>query len=264
MRPATVARLCGLTVLLCVQAAVPAWAVDREKLLSDPGVYGTFAAFQMDQDWWELGGDARVVAVSEVKGLLENWSEKVLIESYLLRGLSDHADLMFRLHALSLADTQQFLVALQGTRFGRHLKPASLFHGITKKANYVPGFPDTLKADLKVPSHAGTKPYAIVIPIRKDAEWWGLDQEQRAAMMKEHTEAALPYHMTVKRKLYHSAGLDDFDFITYFETEKLEDFHSLLLALEKVKEFRHNRRVGHPTLLGTVKPLDEILEMFAR
>ena len=59
-------------------------------------------------------------------------------------------------------------------------------------------------------------------------------------MMKEHTEAALPYHKTVKRKLYHSTGLDDMDFITYFETSKLEDFHSLILALEKVKEFRIN------------------------
>ena len=62
----------------------------------------------------------------------------------------------------------------------------------------------------------------------------------------------------MKRKLYHSSGLDDSDFITYFETSKLEDFHSLILALEKVKEFRHNRRFGHPTLLGTVRSLDEI------
>ncbi|MFO0732878.1 MAG: chlorite dismutase family protein [Nitrospiraceae bacterium] len=257
-------RLCAILSLVALWAVVPAWAADRERLLSDPGVYGTFAAFEMDHEWWELGGDARVVAVTEVKGLLDRWSEKVLIDSYLLRGLSDHADLMFRLHAFSLADTQQFLVALQGTRFGRHLKPASLFHGLTKKPNYVPGFSDDMKANLKVPSNPGAKPFAIVIPIRKDAEWWGLDQQQRAAMMKEHTEAALPYHMTVKRKLYHATGLDDFDFITYFETDKLEDFHNLLLALEKVNEFRHNRRVGHPTLLGTVKPLDEILEMFAR
>jgi chlorite dismutase len=253
-----------MSVLLLLSAVAAVAAVDREKLLTDTGVYGTFAAFQMDQAWWELPGDARIVAVTEVKGLLDHWAEKVLIESYLLRGLTDHADLMFRLHALSLADSQQFLVALQGTRFGRHLQSASLFHGITKKANYLPGFPDNVKAALKVPSNPGSKPYVVVMPVRKDAEWWGLDQDQRAAMMKEHTEAALPYHMTVKRKLYHSTGLDDFDFITYFETEKLEDLHSLLLALAKVKEFRHNRRVGHPTLLGTVKPLNEILEMFAR
>ena len=82
-----------------------------------------------------------------------------------------------------------------------------------------------------------------MIPIRKSADWWGLDQNKRAAMMQEHTEAALPYNKTVKRKLYHSTGLDDLDFITYFETSKLEDFHSLILAMEKVKEFPYNRTV---------------------
>ena len=46
----------------------------------------------------------------------------------------------------------------------------------------------------------------------------------------------MPYHKTVKRKLYHSSGLDDLDCITYFETSKLEDFHSLILSLEKVEE----------------------------
>ena len=63
-------------------------------------------------------------------------------------------------------------------------------------------------------------------------------------MMKEHTEAALPYHKTVKRKLYHSTGLDDLDFITYFETSTLEDFHSLILSLEKVKEFQYTGGSG--------------------
>jgi chlorite dismutase len=128
----------------------------------------------------------------------------------------------------------------------------------------VPGFPDELKADLKTASDPGPKPYAVVIPIRKSADWWALDQEARAAMMKEHTQASLPYHKTVKRKLYHSRGLDDIDFITYFETSKLEDFHSLILSLEKVKEFQYTRRFGHPTWLGTAKGLDEIIEILAQ
>ena len=84
-------------------------------------------------------------------------------------------------------------------------------------------------------------------------------------MMKEHTEAALPYHKTVKRKLYHSTGLDDMDFITYFETSKLEDFHSLILALEKVKEFQYNRD-DLVIRSGSARPggLDEIIEILAQ
>jgi chlorite dismutase len=159
---------------------------------------------------------------------------------------------------MELKDSQQLLVDVLASPFGRYLSSEIILNGISKKANYVPGFPDGMKADLKAPSESG--PYVAVIPIRKDADWWALPQDQRLAMMQEHTEAALPYHKTVKRKLYHSTGLDDFDFITYFETAKPEDLHSLILALSKVKEARHNRRFGHPTLLGTIKTLDQLVE----
>jgi chlorite dismutase len=239
-------------------------AADREKLLSEPGVYGTFALFSLGDTWTKQDQATRISQLTLFKGVVEQHREKIAIDLYLLRGLSDQADLMFRVHAAELRDTQQFLVDLQNSAFGKYLKGAGLMHGLTKKANYVPGFPDQLKADLKVVSEPGSKPYAIVIPVTKSADWWALDQEKRAAMMREHTEATLPYLTTVKRKLYHSSGLDDLDFITYFETSKLEDFHSLILSLEKVKEFRYTLRSGHPTLIGTAKSVDELIEALAQ
>jgi chlorite dismutase len=254
----TVLVLVGLVLVSAVEAA------DREKLLTEPGVYGTFAAFSLDADWGKQDQAVRIAQLTVLRGVVEQHREKVAIDLYLLRGLSDHADVLFRIHATELRQTQQFLLDLQGSLFGKHLTTAAIMHGLTKKANYVPGFPDQLKADLKISSEPGPMPYAIVIPIRKSADWWGLDQDKRTALMQEHTEASAPYIKTVKRKLYHSSGLDDLDFITYFETSKLEDFHSLILALEKVKEFPYNRRFGHPTLIGTVKSLDEIIEILAQ
>jgi chlorite dismutase len=248
----------GLVTVSIVDAA------DRDKLLSEPGIYATFAAFSLDADWTKQDQTTRIAQLATLKGVVEQHREKLLIDTYLLRGLSDRADVLFRIHAIEPRETQQFLLDLQGSLFGKHLNTAGVMHGMTKKANYVPGMPDNLKAELKTPSEPGSQPYVIVIPIRKDADWWSLSQEQRAVMMQEHTEASLPYHKTVKRKLYHSTGLDDLDFITYFETSRLEDFHNLILALEQVKEFRHNRRFGHPTLLGTVRSLDEIIEVLAQ
>ena len=259
----TLARVVVLvSVVLVMVSAVQ--AADRDKLLTEPGVYGTFAAFSLDEDWGKQDQVVRIAQLTVLKGVVEQHREKLAIDVYLLRGLSDHADLLFRIHATELRETQQFLLDLQGSLFGKHLKTSGVMHGLTKKANYVPGMPDNLKAELKIPSEPGPKPYVIVVPIRKNAEWWGLDQDKRAAMMQEHTEVTLPYLKTVKRKLYHSSGLDDLDFITYFETSKLEDFHSLVLALEKVKEFQYTRRFGHPTLIGTVKSLDEIIEILAQ
>ena len=261
-------RWAGTVALACV--LLMAWvspssaAADREKLLSSPGVYGTFAAFSLDDDWGKMEPASRIVQLKGLKGVVEQHREKVAIDVYLLRGLSDRADLMFRVHAAELRDAQKFLVDLQNSPFGKNLKMTGILNGLTKKANYVPGFSDEMKAGLKVKSDPGPKPYAIVIPITKNAEWWALDQDKRMAMMKEHTEASMSYQKTVKRKLYHSTGLDDLDFITYFETSNLEDFHSLILAMEGVKEFQYTRRFGHPLLIGTVTSVEELSEVLAQ
>ncbi len=239
-------------------------AADREKLLTEPGVYGTFAVFALNEEWAKQDPATRIVRLTSLKGVVEQHREHVAIDLYLLRGLSDRADLLFRIHAVELRETQEFLMDLKSSQFGKHLKTVAIMHGLTKKPNYVPGFPDQMKGDLKTVSEPGQKPYAIVIPVTKSAEWWGLDQGKRVAMMQEHTEATLPYLKTVKRKLYHSSGLDDMDFITYFETSKLEDFHGLVLSLEKVQEFHYTRRFGNPTILGTMKSLDEVVELLAQ
>ena len=259
------AGIAMLWLLLGSMAATPSFAAEREQLLADPGVYVTFAVFQADHDWWNLAPAAKQSALAEVGTLLARHGETLAIDVYLLRGLSDHADFMVRVHGHELRDIQALLGDLLATTFGKHLTVSIILNGLTKKANYAPVFPEAVKNDLKAPTEdPGPRPYAIVIPIRKDAEWWALDQEKRTALMLEHTGAALPYMKTVKRKLYHSSGLDDIDFITYFETPKMEDFHQLIVALEKVKENKHNRRFGHPTLIGTKKSWDELAETLGR
>jgi chlorite dismutase len=258
----TVARV--LVMAVSALAAASAGAADRQKLLSEPGVYATFGAFKIDGEWWKLDKTAREAGAAAVKAVLQKHAETVAADVFLLRGLSDGADLLVRLHATEMVHNQNLLLDLLATPLGRQLKTTTILNGMTKPANYVPAFPDEMKAALKAPSDPGAKPYAIVIPIRKDAEWWAADKAARIAMMQEHTQASLPYLKTVKRKLYHSSGLDDFDFITYFETTRLDDFNNLIIALESVKENRHNKRFGHPTLVGTLRPLEEILEILTQ
>ncbi len=257
--------LIGLVCALGSLIAQPGYAgVDRDKLLKDPGVYGTFAVFKLDEDWWKLDKAAKATAAAEAKAVFQKHSDSVITDTYLLRGLVEKADFFVRVHSSEIMSNQNFLVDLMGTSLGKHLVNTYTFNGLTKPLNYVPSLPDDMKAALKTPTDAGPKPYAIVVPIRKDAEWWITGQDGRNAMMKEHTEATLAYLKTVKRKLYHASGLDDLDFITYFETAKLDDFNNLIIALERVKENHHNKQFGAPTLLGTIRPLDEILEILIR
>src|SRR4026209_1964971 len=109
----------------------------------------------------------RIVRLTSLKGVVEQHREHVAIDLYLLRGLSDQADLLFRIHAAELHETQEFLQDLKSSQFGKHLKTVGIMHGLTKKPNYVPGFPDQMKMELKTLSEPGQKPYAIVIPVRK-------------------------------------------------------------------------------------------------
>jgi chlorite dismutase len=261
IRLALIGLICGLGSVTALPGHA---AADREKLLKDPGVYGTFAVFKVDADWRKLDRAAKAAAAAEFKAVFQKHGERVTADTFLLRGLVEKADFFVRVHATEILSNQNFLIDLMDTTLGRHLVNTHTFNGLTKPVNYVPALPEEMKTALKTPTEAGPKPYAVVIPIRKDAEWWITGQDDRTAMMKEHTDATLAYLKTVKRKLYHSSGLDDLDFITYFETAKLDDFNNLIIALERVKENRHNQQFGSPTLLGTIRPLDEILETLAR
>jgi chlorite dismutase len=260
-------RLAGIVALILGMVAlfteVGLGQVEREKLLSEPGVYGTFAVFKLSDDWWKTDKAARVSATSELKSVFQKHADKVIVDTYLLRGLSEKADFFLRVHSREIAHNQNFLSDVMGTALGKHLKNTDTFNGLTKKLNYVPSFPEDVKTALKTPPPQGS-PYVIVVPVRKDAEWWITGQDARTALMKEHTDATIAYLKTVRRKLYHSSGLDDLDFITYFETAKLDDFNNLVIDLLKVKENKHNMRFGDPLLLGTMRRLDEILEILAR
>jgi chlorite dismutase len=62
---------------------------------------------------------------------------------------------------------------------------------------------------------------AAMIPIRKNAAWWALAQDERRALMEEqshHIAIGLEYLPAIARRLYHCRDLGEpFDFVTWFE-----------------------------------------------
>lgn len=134
--------------------AAPLEAADREKLLSDPGVYVTFSAFKVDEDWWKMDEAARTSAAA-VKQAFQKHAETVTADIYLTRGLSESADFFVRVHARDLIENQNFLLDLLATPLGASLKNVHAFNGITKKANYVPSLPEEWKTALKTPTDPG-------------------------------------------------------------------------------------------------------------
>jgi chlorite dismutase len=103
------------------------------------------------------------------------------------------------------------------------------------------------RADLTARSRAELPPSpqttAVLIPIRKSAEWWQLAQDQRGAHFHSaHTPVGAPYVETIFRKLYHSRYLGTpYDFLTYFEfpVDEADTFRALLAALRATPEWAY-------------------------
>lgn len=89
---------------------------------------------------------------------------------------------------------------------------------------------------------------AAMIPIKKNAEWWAMTQDERRAIFEEeshHTQIGLGYLPEVARQLHHSRDLGEpFDFITWFEfaPEHMDMFDNLLLQLRLSKEWQFVER----------------------
>lgn len=235
--------------------------LDRAKILSTPGTFGVFSTYKVRPEIYRLAAAERKGMAAEVMALVDKHKEKVILDSYLTRGLSAKSDFLLRVNGPDLIAIQNFLVEFRATRFGIYCDVTESLVGFAKPLNYISKdkSPD-LNAGLSSASYQGDAPrYAIVIPVKKNAEWWNLSDEQRLKEMETHTAPTLQFLVNVKRKLYHSTGLDDTDFITYFETNDLAAFNNLTLSLVKVPENKYQVRWGNPTILGTIQPLDTVV-----
>lgn len=89
---------------------------------------------------------------------------------------------------------------------------------------------------------------AALIPIRKNAAWWALAQDERRNILEaqsHHIEIGLRYLPAIARKLYHCRDIGgEFDFLTWFEfaPEHVEAFDHLVSTLRQTEEWRFVER----------------------
>ncbi len=229
--------------------------IDRAKILADPKVFGVFATFKLRPEWNRLTANERRDAASEAQSVIDKHKNTVLVDTYLTRGIKASSDFFLRIHAYDLINAQDFLRDFRATALGRNADEVEALVGMTKPLNYITKEQSTeLNKALFAATYQGDPPrFAIVIPVKKNAEWWNKSNKDRLKEMETHTQPTLAYLVSVKRKLYHSTGLDDSDFITYFETNDLGEFNNLALSLKEVPENLYQTRWGSPTLLGTIQ-----------
>lgn len=92
--------------------------------------------------------------------------------------------------------------------------------------------------------------YGALIPIRKNAAWWALAQDERRAIFEErsrHTTIGLKFLPAIARRLHHCRDLttaEPFDFVTLFDYAKTDAsaFEDLLAALRDSEEWKFVER----------------------
>ena len=91
---------------------------------------------------------------------------------------------------------------------------------------------------------------AVLIPIRKNAKWWALTQDERRAIFEEqshHSQIGLDYLPAIARRLHHCRDLGEaepFDFLTWFEFANTDtaEFDKLLARLRASEEWKYVER----------------------
>ncbi len=239
--------------------------VSREQLAGAPS-FVIIAAFKLRPAWANADASIRARSAVELTRVLTESPQRVEASIYLSEGLKASADYFLRIHANDLADAQSYVNECAQTMIGRHSRIADIMIGTSKPRHYITQENSAqLNEQLNSSRYESVTPgYAIVIPIKKTARWWNMSESERLHEMEVHTQKSIAYMRCVKRELYYSTGLDEQDFITYFETADLKAFHELNAALAGIRENEFQIRSSHSMLLGTIRSIPEIVHILCR
>lgn len=91
---------------------------------------------------------------------------------------------------------------------------------------------------------------AALIPIRKNAAWWAMTQDERRRLFEEqskHIRIGLPFLPAIARRLHHCRDLptpEPFDFLTWFEYAPADApaFEELVRQLRATPEWTYVER----------------------
>lgn len=122
-----------------------------------------------------------------------------------------------------------------------------VLHGVTSNERYATRSEKTQLAAKQVALGRPTADHAALIPIRKNAQWWGLTQDERRAIFEDrsrHVTIGLKYLPAIARRLHHCRDLttsEPFDFVTLFDYAATDAsaFDEMLAELRATEEWKY-------------------------
>ena len=102
------------------------------------------------------------------------------------------------------------------------------------------------------------KRYLVVYPFIKTHDWYQLSADDRREMMKDHARVGHSFK-EIEQLLVYSTGIADWEFVVGYETDDLQRFSELVIALRSTAGRPYTRR-DTPIFTGRYGSLQEVLE----
>lgn len=182
-----------------------------------------YTFLKVDPAWRRRDPVERAQDKREFAAAVNDFAEDHYVRAYSMVGTRGDADLMIRSASPNLDAIHELHVVLNQSGLMRWAQIPHSYLAVTKESIY---------AD--EPQPLAPRPtdhrYLIVYPMWKKREWYGLSDDERMRIMREHIAVARRFS-GISTNTAYSFGLDDQEFVVAFDADDPMEFMDLVQEL---------------------------------
>jgi chlorite dismutase len=197
--------------------------------VSDRRSFVKYTFVKVDPAWRRRPADERAAHKREFAAACRDFSEDHFLRTYSLVGTRGDCDLMVRAIAPALDPIHELHVLLNQSGLMRWAHIPYSYLAMTKESPYS----DDPERPLEPRAGADAK-YLIVYPMWKKREWYGLPDEERMRIMRDHIAVARRFG-GIETNTAYSFGLDDQEFVVAFDADDPAEFLDLVHELRSTE-----------------------------
>ncbi len=193
-----------------------------------------YTFFNVDPRWRGVPSEERRAGKREFAAVLDEFSERISISSYILVGTRGDADLMHWMVSPTLEAINDLSAQINRTALAPYLTTPYSYLDMTRRSPDVVNHRHEGQEGTSSTMRIVGRKYLFVYPFVKTHDWYQLPKEERQELMNEHFVIGHKYPY-VKTSTAYSFGLDDQEFVLGFETDDPSNFLDLVMELGESK-----------------------------
>lgn len=223
-------------------------------------IIAAYTTVKLRESFWQLAPDARRRVLANFLAAAAGTGQHV--EFYQVFPARAEFDLLLwsTSDCTTLESPDAFFAA--GARclnpFRGHLDIPLTLCGVTKPSVYVRQHENPQEIN---PYDADRKPYFVIYPFSKTADWYLKPKEERQELMTGHIRLGKQYP-TIKQLLLYSFGIQDQEFVVAYEMDDLPLFSDLVQAL-RATEARRYTLLDTPIITGVRRSASDLTALFS-